>query len=326
MRSSSSTDSLYGCSPVSACQIDSFLEFAEQRVVPGAGIEAACASMNIYLSCRTYFVDHCLTVADLAIWGQLQAVSQWRGLRTAYPHLARWFDNIDHHPLAVSTMEKHSTKSSGKGAKKVDHKAVKTVKGDAGDPFAIKLPNAIDGKVVTRFPPEPSGYLHIGHAKAAILNQEIANRYHGRLLMRFDDTNPTKEKDEFVENIINDCKSLGLQYEKITYTSDYFPQLFECGERMIKSGILYADDTPLEQMREERMHGVESAQRNRPVEETMRIWKEMLMGTEEGAKNCIRVKLDMQHVNKALRDPVCFRCNSTPHWRTGDTYKVRSRC
>lgn len=317
-RSSESPGSLYGSSPVAACQVDSFLDFAEQQIVPGPGIDAACSAMNIYLSCRTYFVGHEVSIADLAIWGQLVGLPQWRRLRQSYPHLARWFSNIDVHPALVSIVEKFAPKKKAKGG---SEKAVKTTKGDGGDPFAIKLPNAVDGAVVTRFPPEPSGYLHIGHAKAALINQEIADRYHGKMLMRFDDTNPSKEKDEFVENIITDSKGLGLRYEKITYTSDYFPQIFDCCERMIKAGMMYADDTPVEKMREERMHGVESAKRGLSPEETLRIFKEMINGSEEGVKYCIRVKMDMQNPNKALRDPVCFRCNDTHHWRTGNTYK-----
>lgn len=175
------------------------------------------------------------------------------------------------------------------------------------------------GKVVTRFPPEPSGYLHIGHAKAALLNQYFAggcrwhsapkacvscptttpatpillrqrlcaDMYRGRLLVRFDDTNPSKEKDEFVDNIVADIQRLGLKFEKITYTSDYFPQLFDCAERLIRAGHMYADDTPLEQMRDERLKGVESRCRGRSVEENLRLFGEMQQGSDEGeAAHC----------------------------------------
>ena len=314
----SATDhTLYGTSPLEACQIDSFLDFAEKEVVPGISFESVCASIDIYISCRTYFVGQELSIADVALWGQLCAAPQTQRMRQTYPHLDRWLAHIESFPEISELSALHAPKKGKKPAAKT----VKTTKGDAGDPFAIKLPNVVDGAVVTRFPPEPSGFLHIGHAKAALLNQEIADRYHGRMLMRFDDTNPSKEKDEFVESIISDSRKLGLRYEKITYTSDYFSQIFECAERMIKVGLLYADDTPVDQMREERMHGVESKRRNRPTEETEHVWKEMLAGTEEGFKNCLRVKMDMSNANKALRDPVCFRCNDGHHWRTGYTYK-----
>jgi glutamyl-tRNA synthetase len=191
----------------------------------------------------------------------------------------------------------------------------------ASGSFDIDLEGAEMGKVVTRFPPEPSGYLHIGHAKAAILNQTIANLYKGKLLVRFDDTNPSKEKDEYVENIIADIKRLGLEFEKITYTSDYFPQMVELAYLMIKKGDLYADDTPVDQMREERMHGIESQRRNSSVEDTLAAFEEMQKGSDAGIKYCLRVKMDMTAGNKALRDPVVFRCNPTHHWRTGHTYK-----
>lgn len=102
-------------------------------------------------------------------------------------------------------------------------------------------------------------------------------------------------------------------------------QMLDLGERLIKAGVLYADDTPVEKMREERMDGIESQRRNRTVEENLAMFKEMQAGSEEGLKNCLRFKLDMQAGNKALRDPVAFRCNLTSHWRTGDKYKVRSR-
>lgn len=316
---SATNHGFYGRTALEACLIDSFLEYAEKQVIPGMTFESVCASMDIYLSCRTYFVGQELTIADLALWSQLSASPQIKRMRQTYPHLDRWFTHIDAQPETSEIVSLYASKK-GKGAKN-DGKVVKTAKGDAGDPFAIKLPNVVDGAVVTRFPPEPSGYLHIGHAKAALLNQEIADRYHGKMLMRFDDTNPSKEKDEFVDSIISDSKKLGLRYEKITYTSDYFPQIFECAERMIKAGILYADDTPIEQMREERMHGIESKHRNRPIEETEQVWKEMVAGSEVGFQNCLRVKMDMSNANKALRDPVCFRCNDGHHWRTGYDYK-----
>lgn len=104
------------------------------------------------------------------------------------------------------------------------------VHADTGS-FDVGLPGAELGKVVTRFPPEPSGYLHIGHAKAALLNQHFADMYKGKLIVRFDDTNPSKEKDEFVENILKDIKDLGLRYDRLTYTSDYFPQV--CAQKGI---------------------------------------------------------------------------------------------
>lgn len=189
--------------------------------------------------------------------------------------------------------------------------------------FASKLPGAVMGEVVTRFPPEPSGYLHVGHAKAAMLNNFYAKYFKGKLLIRMDDTNPSKEKAEFEASILEDLAMLNVSGEKPTYTSDWFPQLQEAMEEMIKMGKAYCDDTEVDQMRKERFDGVESACRNNDVEENLRRWREMLAGSEEGQRNCVRAKIDMRNKNKALRDPVMYRVNvAVPHHRHGTTYKA----
>ena len=175
----------------------------------------------------------------------------------------------------------------------------------------------------TRFPPEPSGYLHIGHAKAALLNHYFARRYKGTLILRFDDTNPSKEKQDFVDNILKDCATLGLDYDKLTYTSDSFPQILKLGDKMMKEGKLYVDTASVEKMREERLSKTESACRSQSLEENMKLWEEMKKGSDVGLECCVRIKIDMQSDNGCMRDPVCFRCNvETPHHRTGDKYKV----
>jgi glutamyl-tRNA synthetase len=318
---------LYPSDPLTACQADQLLDFVTSQLVPGAGMEGACAALDAYLSHRTLFAGHVLSITDIATWGILQSIPQWNKLRKRYPHLNRWFEYVSTIATLQEVVNAHTSETrdgtkdkvariaGGGGTAGVDKKK------DVGGSWDIDLPGAEMGKVVTRFPPEPSGYLHIGHAKAALLNQEISDRFKGRMLVRFDDTNPSKERDEYVENIINDIKRLGLRFEQITYTSDYFPQLVECAERLINAGHCYCDDTPVDEMREQRMHGIESVCRNRSVEENLRLWQEMLKGSEEGIRNCLRVKLDMTAANKALRDPVAFRCNPTHHWRTGTKYK-----
>ncbi|KAF6254122.1 tRNA synthetases class I, catalytic domain-containing protein [Scenedesmus sp. NREL 46B-D3] len=302
---------LYGPTPLAACQVDQWIETSSQ-LVSGQQFEALCGRLSDYLSLRSFFVGYGVTAADMAIWGQLQACPLWKKVRqsSSAAHLVRWFDHISSLPACAAAVEDLCPSKKREAAAAADTAAGKGG-GDVGS-FDVGLPNAQMGKVVTRFPPEPSGYLHIGHAKAALLNQHFANIYKGKLL----------EKDEYVENIIKDMQTLGLQYKTITYTSDYFPQMLDLGERLIRAGVLYADDTPVDQMREERMHGIESKRRNRSAEETLGMFKEMQAGSEEGLKNCLRFKLDMQAGNKALRDPVAFRCNLQHHWRTAHTYKV----
>eukprot|EP00897_Mesotaenium_endlicherianum_P008593 jgi/Mesen1/7762/ME000408S06874 len=189
-------------------------------------------------------------------------------------------------------------------------------------PADIQLPGAEMGKVCTRFPPEPSGFLHIGHAKAALMNKYFAEKYGGTLIIRFDDTNPSKEKDEFVENILADLATLGVKGDRLTYTSDYFDELQAMAEKLMREGKAYVDDTPQERMRAERMDGIDSAHRESPLERNLALWEEMRAGSTRGRECCLRGKLEMQAPNKAMRDPVYYRCNPAPHHRTGDKYKM----
>jgi glutamyl-tRNA synthetase len=194
--------------------------------------------------------------------------------------------------------------------------------GTQGSFSNLDLPNAKEGEVCTRFPPEPSGYLHIGHAKAALLNAYYAETYKGKLIVRFDDTNPSKEKIEFVESILEDIQTLRIKPYKISYTSDYFPILLNYVEDLLKQGKAYVDNTTPEQMKKERFTGIESKCRNNSVEENIRKWEEMKKFSEEGRNCCVRIKIDMQSKNKCLRDPAIYRCNDVPHHRTGTQYKV----
>ena len=128
------------------------------------------------------------------------------------------------------------------------------------------LKNAVDGEVVTRFPPEPSGYLHIGHVKAAMMNFHYSRMHHGKMILRFDDTNPMNEKIEFVDNIIRDLKTLGITPDRVTYSSDYFEMLQNYMKQLIQDGKAYADNLPAEEMKEQRDAGVESPARANTVE------------------------------------------------------------
>ncbi|KAK6460962.1 tRNA synthetases class I, catalytic domain-containing protein [Scheffersomyces coipomensis] len=280
--------------------------------------------LDSVLNYRTFVNGYTYSLADYATWGALRANALMGSIikNEVYINISRWynllasdkrFDSaVDFMIKSVNDLRK-SAKTANNGGKKETHKAN----------FEIDLPGAEVGKVVTRFPPEPSGYLHIGHAKAAILNEYFAHNYKGKLIIRFDDTNPTKEKEEFQDSIIEDLALLGVKGDIVSYSSDYFEKMYELAIQMIKDGNAYCDDTPLEKMREERMVGDASERRERTVEENLKIFTEdMKNGTEEGLKNCLRAKMDYTAPNKALRDPVIYRGNLTPHHRTGTTWKI----
>jgi glutamyl-tRNA synthetase len=144
----------------------------------------------------------------------------------------------------------------------------------------IGLDDAHMGSVVTRFPPEPSGYLHIGHAKAALLNQYFAQQYKGKLIIRFDDTNPSKEKVEFEESIKEDLALIGIKGDVVTHTSDYFDKIYDLALQIINSGNAYVDDTDQATMRDQRMNGIASKNRDLPIEENLRRFEEMKNATE----------------------------------------------
>lgn len=317
---------LYGDgSPLQAVQVDAWIDWAAAALKTGPGLEAAVATLDAALALRTFLVGSALTAADAAVWGGLQAASQWTKLRKSAPHAARWHAHVSAvAPAGPALADAHGLAFRSANERAAARAAAGLGGGDTGS-FDVALPGAKQGAVVTRFPPEPSGYLHVGHAKAALLNDFFAKHYRGRLIVRFDDTNPAKESTEFRDSIIEDLKTLGVEWDgSISYTSDYFPQLLELGELLIKAGHLYADDTPVDRMREERMAGIESARRGRSVEENLAVWAEMVAGSEVGKTNCMRFRMDMASTNKALCDPVAYRCNvDVPHWRTGTTYKVR---
>ncbi|KAL9114749.1 MAG: hypothetical protein Q9227_001428 [Pyrenula ochraceoflavens] len=215
-----------------------------------------------------------------------------------------------------------ANKKEAKLTQKVEGLSVtdKPKKEDKGANYNIGLKDTEKG-VVTRFPPEPSGYLHIGHAKAALLNDYFAHeQYKGTLICRFDDTNPSKEREEFQDAIVEDLALMGITPDKTSYTSNYFKELDEYCVRIIKEGNAYADDTEQETMRAERMDGIASKRRDESVEDNLKRFDEMKSGTAEGQKWCIRAKMSFDDPNKALRDPVIYRCNPTPHHRTGDKW------
>ena len=184
-----------------------------------------------------------------------------------------------------------------------------------------------DGKVYTRFPPEPNGYLHIGHAKSICLNFGLAEKYHGKCNLRFDDTNPVKEETEYVESIMEDVRWLGFQWEgDPRYTSDYFDQLYEWAEMLIRKGKAYVDDQPAAVIAAQRgtptQPGLESPYRNRTPEENLRLFREMRDGKYKDGEKVLRAKIDMSSPNMHMRDPVMYRILHEAHHRTGDKWCI----
>ncbi|CAL9174309.1 unnamed protein product [Musa hybrid cultivar] len=319
-------------------QINKWLEFSS-TFLSGSEFENACAHVDGHLTFRTLLVGFNLSIADIAIWSALAGSTgqRWESLRKSkrYQNLVRWFNSIlTEHGDALNEVTAAYVGKRGLGKFPAGNTKgivssgssketnVRSLPKENAGGFEVDLPGAKVGDVCLRFAPEPSGYLHIGHSKAALLNKYFAERYQGRLIIRFDDTNPSKESNEFVDNLLKDIETLGIKFEKVTYTSDYFEDLMKMTEKLILEGKAYVDDTPREQMQKERMDGIESRCRNNSVDVNLALWKEMIAGSERGLQCCVRGKLDMQDPNKSLRDPVYYRCNLVSHHRIGSKYKV----
>ena len=180
---------------------------------------------------------------------------------------------------------------------------------------------SVAGRIQTRFPPEPNGYLHIGHAKAICMDFGVADNYNGVCNLRFDDTNPSKENTEYVENILNDIQWLGFKWGNIYYASDYFEKLWEFAVWMIKNGHAYIDEQTAEQIAEQKgtptTPGVASPYRDRPVEESLELFNKMNTPEAVEGSMVLRAKLDMANANMHFRDPIIYRIIQIPHHRTG---------
>ena len=181
-------------------------------------------------------------------------------------------------------------------------------------------------EVYTRFPPEPNGYLHIGHAKSLCINFGLAKKYNGKCNLRFDDTNPSKEDQEYVESIKKDIEWLGFKWDKLLFASDYFDVMFDCAVKLINKGLAYVSDETAEEIRERRgtltEPGTESPFRNRTVEENLRLFYEMRDGKYEDGSKVLRAKIDMASPNVNMRDPVIYRVLHATHHNTGDKWCI----
>ena len=189
------------------------------------------------------------------------------------------------------------------------------------------LAEGVYDHVQTRFPPEPNGYLHIGHAKSILLNYGLAQKYGGKFNLRFDDTNPTKEKTEFVESIMADVKWLGADFEdRLFFASNYFQQMYECAVLLIKKGKAFVCDLTADQIREYRgdftTPGKESPYRNRSIEENLKLFEEMKEGKYQDGEKVLRAKIDMASPNINMRDPVIYRVARMTHHNTGDAWCI----
>ena len=189
------------------------------------------------------------------------------------------------------------------------------------------LENGLDkSKLRFRFPPEPNGYLHVGHTKAICINFGLGEKYGAPVNLRFDDTNPEKEEQEFVDAIKEDIKWLGFKYDQELYASDYFQQLYDWAVEMIKQGKAYVDEQPSEVITEQRKNptepGIESPFRNRPIEESLDLFERMKNGEFEEGTMSLRAKIDMTSPNMNMRDPVMYRILKRPHHRTGEKWKI----
>ncbi|KAG7466074.1 hypothetical protein MATL_G00160980 [Megalops atlanticus] len=311
---------LYGSNLMEQTEVDHWLEFSARRISGQSSLTAAFEDLDKALSLRTFLVGHSLTLADLCVWAALKGSAGWQAVQAKpgpFPHIRRWFSFLGSQTpfTAVGNKWAKSVVASGNGTN-----GEKEKKQDVGK--FVELPGAEMGKVVVRFPPEASGYLHIGHAKAALLNQHYQVNFKGKLIMRFDDTNPEKEKEDFEKVILEDVAMLQIKPDQFTYTSDHFPIILRMAEQLLQEGKAYIDDTPPDVMKQEREQRVESRHRNNSVEKNMKMWEEMKAGTAYGQTCCMRAKIDMNSNNGCLRDPTLYRCKNTPHPRTGSTYKV----
>ncbi|CAG4984607.1 unnamed protein product [Colias eurytheme] len=276
----------------------------------------------------TYLVGESLSVSDLAVFSVLYASNKFKEVSKSNPpnNIIRWMKLIQAQPCVEKVLKElpaeilqNVVKTSSRRSPPANKEATG---GRQQEGKFIDLPHAEMGKVVVRFPPEASGYLHIGHAKAALLNQYYQQAFEGKLIMRFDDTNPAKENADFEKVILEDVKMLEIKPDMFTHTSQYFDLMLQLCEKLIKEGKAFVDDTPAEQMKNERDQKLESKNRNNSVEKNLQLWEEMKKGSNIGIQNCVRAKIDMQSMNGCLRDPTIYRCKPEPHPRTGTEYKV----
>lgn len=243
--------------------------------------------LNKTLAPVTYLVGKRLTIADFVVFAALFVSPQWKALvsnKSAPTNVLRWYKFISNQEAVKNALNnlpeeiKSSLTSVDKNSSR--QSVEKTASGRAREGKFIELPGAEMGKVVVRFPPEASGYLHIGHAKAALLNQYYQEAFKGKLVMRFDDTNPAKENVHFEKVILEDVEMLEIKPDMFTHTSQYFDLMLQYCEKLMKEDKAYVDDTEAELMKTQREQKIESTNRNNSVEKNFQLWEEMKKGED----------------------------------------------
>ena len=335
-----SAPALYGGDDIQRkTEVDHWLSFTLGPLAHHGEFRNALTYLDSVLAPITFLVGQDITIADYVLFGALYASPYWHGFMAdtggskEFKNILRWYKYIGSKPEVKSVIGGLPKDVQVKPAAyvvdiKKEAGATAPRKGDnqpkqtKDEGKFVDLPGAEMGKVVVRFPPEASGYLHVGHAKAALLNQHYQQSFQGKLIMRFDDTNPAKEKEEFEDVILEDLKMLRVKYDHFSRTSDHFEVILGYAEKLIKDGKAYVDDTDAETMKAEREARTESKNRNNSVDKNLKLWNEMKAATDAGMKCALRAKINMASDNGCLRDPTIYRCKPEKHPATGDKFKV----
>ncbi|XP_050494226.1 bifunctional glutamate/proline--tRNA ligase isoform X8 [Bombus huntii] len=318
------TDLYGGVNPREKTEVDHWLSFAIGPLEFYPLKEDALSYLDNILMTNTWLVSKKLTIADIHVFCTLVDKKFLTQFEKKFINITRWYKQV----LSLSAVTKALllVKKNAKLSLHNNVQSEKTINKQTGqrkqEGKFIDLPGAEMGRVIVRFPPEASGYLHIGHAKAALLNQYYAQTFQGQFIMRFDDTNPAKENVEFEKAILEDLELLQIKPDRFTHSSDYFDLMLEYCTKLIKDGKAYVDNTPADIMKEQRDQKLMSSNRNNSIEQNLELWNEMQQGTVKGQECCVRAKIDYQSTNGCLRDPTIYRCKPEPHPRTGTKYKV----
>lgn len=276
---------LAGSTPLETTEINHWLTLSLGPLSSKSEFSTALETLNKFLAPVTYLVGKKITIADFIVFGALYVSQQWKSLvlnKSAPVNVLRWYNFISNQPAVKNTLDNlpEEIKLSLTNVEKSSSRqsVEKTASGRTKEGKFVELPGAEMGQVVVRFPPEASGYLHIGHAKAALLNQYYQEAFQGKLIMRFDDTNPAKENVHFEKVILEDVAMLEIKPDVFSHTSQYFDLMLEYCEKLLKEGKAYVDDTEAELMKTQREQKLESANRSNSIEKNFQLWEEMKKG------------------------------------------------